>query len=127
MRLAVILTSRLEDMLHVLDEPTIGLHPADVVRFLPVLRRLPGPVVYVEHDRLAAAAADHAIDLGPGAGKAGGRVLFAGAPAALWEADTPSGRFFSGRRAHGRRRCPADAARASFSPCEAPGCTTCRR
>ena len=95
MRLAVILTSRLEDMLHVLDEPTVGLHPADVARLLPVLRRLAGPVVYVEHDRLAAAAADQAIDLGPGAGAAGGQVLFSGSPAELWRTDTASGRFFS--------------------------------
>ena len=116
MRLAVILTSRLEDMLHVLDEPTIGQHPADVARLLPVLRRLAGPVVYVEHDRLAAAAADQAIDLGPGAGAAGGQVLFSGTPAELWRADTASGRFFSlrervaspgGRARRNHVRCPA--------------------
>jgi excinuclease ABC subunit A len=94
-RLAVALTSRLEDMLHVLDEPTIGQHPADVARLLPAFRELAGPVVYVEHDRVAAAAADRAIDLGPGAGSEGGRLLFAGTPAELWEADTPTGRYFS--------------------------------
>ena len=93
--LAVTLTSRLEDMLHILDEPTVGQHPADVARLLPALRRLAGPVVYVEHDRVAAAQADHAIDLGPGAGSSGGRVVFAGPPHELWQADTPSGRFFS--------------------------------
>ncbi len=96
-RLAVALTSRLEDMLYVLDEPTIGQHPADVVRFLPALRELAGPVVYVEHDRVAAAAADHAVDLGPGAGAEGGQVVFAGSPAGLWQADTPTGRHFSRR------------------------------
>ncbi len=95
-RLAVALTSRLEDMLHVLDEPTVGLHPADVARLLPAFRDLPGPVVFVEHDRVAAAAADHAIDIGPGAGQNGGRVVFSGTPAQLWEADTPTGRYFSG-------------------------------
>ena len=94
-RLAVALTSRLEDMLHVLDEPTIGQHPADVARLLPAFRALAGPVVYVEHDRVAAAAADRAIDLGPGAGHAGGRLIYAGTPAGLWEADTPTGRYFS--------------------------------
>jgi excinuclease ABC subunit A len=94
-RLAVALTSRLEDMLHVLDEPTVGQHPADVARLLPVFRRLAGPVVYVEHDRVAAAQADHAIDIGPGAGGAGGEVVFSGTPAELWQADTPSGRYFS--------------------------------
>ncbi|MBN1178849.1 MAG: ATP-binding cassette domain-containing protein [Anaerolineae bacterium] len=94
-RLAVILTSRLEDMLHVLDEPTVGQHPADVARLLAAFRDLPGPVVFVEHDRVAAAAADHAIDLGPGAGGAGGEVVFAGTPAELWQADTHTGRYFS--------------------------------
>jgi excinuclease ABC subunit A len=94
-RLAVTLTSRLDDMLHVLDEPTIGQHPADVARLLPAFRELAGPVVYVEHDRMAAAVADRAIDLGPGAGSEGGRLLFAGTPADLWKADTPTGRHFS--------------------------------
>ncbi len=94
-RLAVAITSRLEDMLHVLDEPTIGQHPADVERLLPTFRLLGGPVVFVEHDRVAAAAADWAIDLGPGAGSQGGRILFEGTPKDLWQADTPTGRFFS--------------------------------
>jgi excinuclease ABC subunit A len=97
-RLAVAITNRLEDMLHVLDEPTIGLHPADVTHLLPALRSLAGPVVYVEHDRLAAAAADHAIDLGPGAGVDGGRVTYIGTPAGLWQSDTPTGRYFSFRQ-----------------------------
>ncbi len=97
-RLAVALTSRLEDMLHVLDEPTVGQHPADVARLLPVFRKLGGPVVFVEHDRLAAAFADHAIDLGPGAGQAGGELIFQGTPAELWQAETPTGRWFSHRQ-----------------------------
>ncbi|MCU0519297.1 MAG: ATP-binding cassette domain-containing protein [Anaerolineae bacterium] len=94
-RLAVALTSRLEDIVHVLDEPTIGQHPADVARLLPAFRELGGPVIYVEHDRVAAAAADHALDLGPGAGRAGGQVTYSGTPAGLWESDTPTGRYFS--------------------------------
>ena len=94
-RLAVVLSCRLEDMLHILDEPTIGQHPADVARFLPAFRELAGPVVYVEHDRVAAAVADRAIELGPGAGKEGGQVTFKGTPAELWAADTPTGRYFS--------------------------------
>jgi excinuclease ABC subunit A len=94
-RLAVALISRLEDMLHILDEPTIGQHPADVGRLLPAFRDLPGPVIYVEHDRIAAAAAEHAVDLGPGAGDQGGQVVFEGTPAALWRAGTATGRYFS--------------------------------
>ena len=96
-RLAVALTSRLEDVLHVLDEPTVGQHPADVARLLPALRELAGPVVYVEHDRAAVAAADWAVDLGPGAGSEGGRLVYTGPPGELWRADTPSGRYFSRR------------------------------
>jgi excinuclease ABC subunit A len=94
-RLAVILTSQLEDMLHVLDEPTIGQHPADISNLLEAMRSLKGPVVYVEHDRVAAAAADEVIDLGPGAGALGGRLVFQGPPSGLWQADTATGRYFS--------------------------------
>jgi len=97
-RLAVTMTSRLEDMLHVLDEPTIGQHPHDVERLLPAFRRLPGPVVFVEHDRLAAAVADRAIDLGPGAGTEGGQLLHSGTPAGLWRRRTPTGEYFSLRQ-----------------------------
>ncbi len=94
-RLAISLASRLEDLLHVLDEPTIGQHPADVRRFLPAFRKLAGPVIYIEHDRVAATEADQVIDLGPGAGKEGGDVIFTGSPAELWKTDTPTGRYFS--------------------------------
>jgi len=97
-RIAVALTSRLEDILHVLDEPTIGQHPADIAHLLPAFRKLAGPVVYVEHDRVAAASADSAIDLGPGAGNEGGNLLFTGTPAELWEEDTPTGSYFSLRQ-----------------------------
>lgn len=96
-RLAVSLVSALEGVVHVLDEPTVGLHAADVVALMPALRNLPGPVIYVEHDRIAAAAADHAIDMGPGAGTEGGHVVFEGTPAGLWQADTLTGRYFSQR------------------------------
>lgn len=96
-RLAVILTSQLEDMLHVLDEPTIGQHPADVDRLVAAFRDLAGPVIFVEHERIAAAAADHALDLGPGAGRGGGEAVFSGTPAALWQSDSATGRYFSMR------------------------------
>jgi excinuclease ABC subunit A len=97
-RLAISLSNRLEDVLHVLDEPTIGQHPTDVARFLPAFKDLPGPVVYVEHDRLAAAAADRVIDLGPGAGVDGGKVVFEGTPSDLWLSDSSSGNYFSLRK-----------------------------
>lgn len=99
LRLAVSLTSRLEEIVHVLDEPTVGLHPSDIDGVMGALEQLAGPVIYVEHDRVAAAKADHAIDMGPGAGVRGGRVIFQGTPRALWQADTTSGRMFSLREA----------------------------
>ena len=103
-RLALALISPLEDMLHILDEPTVGQHPADVANLLPAFRELAGPVVFVEHDRTAAAGADQAIDLGPGAGRFGGQVVFRGTPAELWQADTATGRSFSLRERPPRRQ-----------------------
>jgi excinuclease ABC subunit A len=94
-RLAVSLTNRLEDVLHILDEPTIGQHPHDVLRLIPAFRELKGPVIYVEHDRIAAALSDHAVDIGPGAGSEGGKIVFKGTTSELWEADTSTGRYFS--------------------------------
>jgi excinuclease ABC subunit A len=94
-RIAISLTSRLEDIVHVLDEPTIGQHSADVEHLIPAFRDLLGPVIYVEHDRLAASHADNAIDIGPGAGEEGGEIVFNGTPEELWKAETATGRYFS--------------------------------
>ncbi|MFA9496297.1 MAG: ATP-binding cassette domain-containing protein [Candidatus Bathyarchaeota archaeon] len=106
-RLAVALTSRLEDVLHVLDEPTIGQHPHDVARLIPAFRALKGPVIFVEHDRVAAAMADNAVDIGPGAGTYGGEIVFTGTPRELWESETVTGRYFSLReRAQAAERRP---------------------
>ncbi|HET8640715.1 MAG TPA: AAA family ATPase, partial [Pseudonocardiaceae bacterium] len=96
-RLAVILANGIEDVLHVVDEPTIGLDAGQVGRLLGELGRLRGPVVLVEHDRFAVARADQVVELGPAAGPGGGLVVFDGTPAGLWAADTASGRWFSGR------------------------------
>jgi excinuclease ABC subunit A len=96
-RLAVVLAGRLEDLLHVLDEPSIGLHRRDVDKLFGVLGELPGPVVMVEHDAAAIANADDVIEIGPGAGRGGGSVTFQGTPARLWKSQTISGRSFSGR------------------------------
>jgi excinuclease ABC subunit A len=106
LRIALLLANPIEDILHVLDEPTVGLDETQVGDLLAQLARLRGPVLMVEHDRAAAAGADHVVELGPGAGRDGGHVVFEGAPAALWKADTASGRWFSGRDRH-----PATAAR----------------
>ena len=97
-RLALTLISRLEDMLHILDEPTVGQHPADIQKILPAFRELAGPVVFVEHERMAVAGADRAIELGPGAGQMGGKLVFQGTPEQLWQAQTASGQYFSRRK-----------------------------
>ena len=84
--LASALGGALTGTLYVLDEPTIGLHTVDTRRLLSILRRLAdrgNTVVVVEHDPEAIEAADHLIDLGPGAGRLGGRLLFEGTPLAL--------------------------------------------
>ena len=69
--------------LYLFDEPTTGLHFADVEKLLEVLRRLTNAgatVVVIEHDMMVAAAADWVVDMGPGAGDAGGRIMAQGTP-----------------------------------------------
>lgn len=84
--LASALGSPLTNTLYVLDEPTVGLHAADTHRLLDILRALTAKgstVVCVEHDPEIIEGADRVIDLGPGAGEHGGRVVFDGTPKAL--------------------------------------------
>ena len=96
-RIAVLLANDGEGLLHILDEPTIGLDPDQVRGLLGELGRLAGPVVLVEHDRTAVAGVERVVEIGPEAGSGGGRVVFEGTPEELWRADTVSGRWFSGR------------------------------
>ncbi|WP_432890725.1 ATP-binding cassette domain-containing protein [Kribbella sp. CA-245084] len=105
-RLAVVLSGRLEDLLHVLDEPTIGLHHNDLSRLLDAIAALPGPVLMVEHDPLAVAMADDVVEIGPGGGDGGGRLVFQGPPAELWRAGTASGIGFSGGTRRQRAQRP---------------------
>jgi excinuclease ABC subunit A len=99
LRLAAQLGAGLTGALYVLDEPTIGLHPKDTQRLLGNLRRLVdlgSTVLVVEHDADTVRAADHLIDLGPGGGSTGGRIMAAGAPAdVLANPDSPTGRVLS--------------------------------
>lgn len=94
LRLAAQLGADLTGALYVLDEPTIGLHPRDTTRLLQNLRRLVdtgSTVVMVEHDQDAIESADYLIDLGPGGGTGGGRVIAAGTPAqVLKQKDSPT-------------------------------------
>jgi excinuclease ABC A subunit len=90
---------------YVFDEPTTGLHPSDVDRLLALLDRLvdaENTVIVVEHDLDVVKHADWVIDLGPEAGRHGGRVVFEGTPAELAEADTHTGRHLA--RSLGSRR-----------------------
>jgi excinuclease UvrABC ATPase subunit len=96
------LGSSLTDVTYVFDEPTIGLHPHDIQRMNDLLRRLRdkgNTVLVVEHKPEIIAIADHVIDLGPGAGTAGGEVVFAGTVDALRASGTLTGRHLSDRAA----------------------------
>ena len=93
------LGSHLVDTLYVLDEPSIGLHPADVDRLLGLLRRLStagNTVVVVEHDPAAMKMADWMVELGPASGEAGGQLVYQGPAAAVREAGTLTGQYLSG-------------------------------
>jgi excinuclease ABC subunit A len=99
-QLATSLGSHLVGALYVLDEPSIGLHPRDTQRLIDILkslRDLGNTVLVVEHDPDTIQAADHVIDLGPGAGELGGKLLFAGSYAAmLQEHRSLTGRYLNG-------------------------------
>jgi excinuclease ABC subunit A len=95
------LGAHLVDTLYVLDEPSIGLHASDIDRLLGLLRRLAdagNTVVVVEHDPAAMRAADWMIELGPGSGEAGGRLVYEGAAASVREAGTLTGQYLSGEK-----------------------------
>jgi excinuclease ABC subunit A len=112
-RLASQVGSGLTGVMYILDEPSIGLHQRDNERLLQTLKRLRdlgNTVLVVEHDAEAIRAADHVVDLGPGAGAHGGLVVAQGTPAQI-EADTRSltGAYLAGREAIAlplRRKAP---------------------
>jgi excinuclease UvrABC ATPase subunit len=94
------LGSSLTDVTYVFDEPTIGLHPHDIQRMNELLLRLRdkgNTVLVVEHKPEAIGIADHVIDLGPGAGTAGGEVVFEGTVDGLKKSGTLTGRHLSDR------------------------------
>ena len=106
--LANALGANLADTLYVLDEPTVGLHPRDSDRLAALLAELAGrgnTLVVVEHEPLLMRAAEHVVDLGPGAGENGGRVLYAGRGGdALLAADTETARYLRGEKRVARHR-----------------------
>jgi len=94
------LGSSLTDMTYIFDEPSVGLHARDVHQLNALLRRLRdkgNTVLVVEHDPDVIAIADHVIDMGPNAGRGGGRVVYAGDLAGLAKADTLTGRHLARR------------------------------
>ncbi len=96
------LGSSLTDVTYVFDEPTIGLHPHDIQRMNELLLQLRdkgNTVLMVEHKPEAIAIADHVVDLGPGAGSAGGEVVFEGTVEGLRGSDTITGRHLDDRAA----------------------------
>jgi excinuclease ABC subunit A len=99
-RLASQIGSGLVGVMYILDEPSIGLHQRDQRRLLDTLtslRDLGNTVIMVEHDEESITAADHVVDLGPGAGSHGGRVVAQGTPAQIAAGDSLTGRYLSGR------------------------------
>ena len=112
-RLAAQLGSNLQGVCYVLDEPTIGLHPRDNVTLLDTLDRLRAKgntLVVVEHDEDTIRRADHVIDLGPGAGTRGGRLVAQGSAAQLAQlGNSATGRCLAAPLQHSRsRRRPID-------------------
>jgi excinuclease ABC subunit A len=112
-RLAGALAANLAQALYLVEEPTADLHPSETDRLLHQLRQLcdrGNTVVVVEHERAVIAAADHVIDIGPGAGEDGGCIVYEGSPSGLAAAsNSPTAEYFTGRetiRAPARRREP---------------------
>ena len=99
-RLATQISSGLSGIIYVLDEPSIGLHPRDQERLIQNLKRLrdlQNTVIVVEHDPQTIMSADWVIEVGPGAGKHGGQIVFSGTPKELLKSDTLTGKYLSGK------------------------------
>ncbi|MBN1862101.1 MAG: excinuclease ABC subunit UvrA, partial [Dehalococcoidales bacterium] len=101
-RLATQIGSGLMGVLYICDEPTVGLHPADDYRLIETLKRLRdlgNTILVVEHDEAMMRAADHIIDMGPGAGEHGGRVVATGTLAEIMNSkDSITGQYLSGAK-----------------------------
>ncbi len=99
-RLATQIGSHLVGVLYILDEPSIGLHQRDnakLIATLKNLRDLGNTVIVVEHDEETILSADYVLDMGPGAGEAGGKIVAQGSPKEIKKAPTLTGKYLSGR------------------------------
>jgi excinuclease ABC subunit A len=101
-RLAQQIGARLTGIIYVLDEPSIGLHAHDHQRLMRIIRTLRdagNSVIVVEHDRETILEADHVVDIGPGAGRLGGEVIFSGLPEQLLHCTSSlTGQYLSGAK-----------------------------
>ncbi len=100
-RIASQIGSGLTGVMYVLDEPSIGLHERDTLKLIRTLRSLQekgNSVIVVEHDKETIENADYIVDIGPGAGKFGGEVVFAGTYEELKKADTLTADYMTGRK-----------------------------
>lgn len=100
-RLATQLGSYLTGVLYILDEPSIGLHQRDQNKLLKALfelRDLSNTVIVVEHDRSTILAADHIIDIGPGAGEFGGQIVAQGSAEKIRKSNSLTGQYLSGKK-----------------------------
>ncbi|WP_407381616.1 excinuclease ABC subunit UvrA [Helicobacter sp.] len=100
-RIASQIGSGLTGVMYVLDEPSIGLHERDTLKLINTLRNLQqkgNSVIVVEHDRETIASADFIVDIGPGAGKNGGEVIYSGNLAGMLKADTLTADFINRKR-----------------------------
>lgn len=110
-KMAKQLDCNLVDMLYVLDEPTIGLHPRDTEKLLGIMRNLQkkgNSVFVVEHDPDVMRAADWIVDMGPHAGKLGGEVVYNGEPGGLANTQSLTGKYLFRKQAVNRPRRHAD-------------------
>ena len=104
-RLATQIGSRLVNVLYILDEPSIGLHQRDnerLINSLKELRDMGNSVIVVEHDEAIMREADWIVDIGPKAGRLGGKVLFSGTPEELLKTDTLTAQYLRGDKAVSR-------------------------
>ncbi len=101
-RLATQIGSKLVGVLYILDEPSIGLHQRDNVKLIKALKDLRdsgNSVLVVEHDKDMILEADHVIDIGPGAGVHGGRIVSQGSPKELLDAESSTAAYINGKKA----------------------------
>ena len=98
-RLATQIGSQLVGVLYILDEPSIGLHQRDntrLIKSLRELRNLGNSVIVVEHDKEMIDSADYVIDIGPGAGKHGGEIVYQGTPEEIMKSNTLTAQYLNG-------------------------------